>query len=128
MDNPFATPKGNQNASTYLPSANGLLLAGGIGIALYLLRACAVLIYGLLLVQVPIGGPDIDAGQMVWIPFFIADLPWSFWFFDGVQFPSNAIALATYTLIVGLPWIAYGFLLTRLVRWAYRRINQVYFT
>lgn len=120
MRNPFSPPRSSQaTAIPVSPSASQIAL--GVGSVLYLLRGAAVLVYGLWLMPVPIGGPNIDAGGMVWIPFLIADLPWSLWF-PVFSFPSNAIALGTYAVIVGLPWIAYGYLLARLVMWTSRKV------
>lgn len=120
MPNPYSPPRSSQAAANpFSPSESQIAL--GIGAVLYLLRGAAVLAYGLWLMPVPIGGPNIDAGGMVWIPFLIADLPWSLWF-PAFSFPSNAIALGTYTVIVGLPWIAYGYVLARLVMWIYRKL------
>lgn len=82
------------------------------------MRAVAVLLYGLWLNPVPIGGPDVDAGQMVWIPFILADLPWSL-SFDGFAFPSNGLALAFYAAGMGLPWILYGFCISKSIAWIY---------
>lgn len=75
-----------------------------------------VVMYGMAMGPGTIGGPNVDAGQMVWIPFFLADFPWSMEF-DRHTYSSGALALAIYALVVGLPWIAYGSLLSKLAAW-----------
>ncbi len=88
------------------------------GLVLYLLRM--VLVVGYALIGAPeIGGPNVDAGSMVWIPFFLADLPWSI-FFDTFDYQSNTAALIVYAGIVGLPWIVYGYAVIRLADWLAR--------
>lgn len=71
-----------------------------LGMAVYLLRACLVFGYGA--VSAPIGGPNVDESALEWMPFVMADFPWSF-LFDNFTYSSNAVALTAYALVVGLP-------------------------
>ncbi len=87
---------------------------------IYGFRLALVLVYGLLLNPVAIGGPHADSGMLVWLPFFLADLPWSVWF-DSFEYPSNFVALAVYAIVVGLPWILYGIVFSRFATWCMRR-------
>lgn len=81
-------------------------LAGlGCGLAIYILRAILVLTYQ----AADIGGPNLDAGQMAWMPFFLVDVPWSI-LFNAIAYSSNSLAIFVYATIVGLPWILYGML------------------
>ncbi|XZE37139.1 hypothetical protein SH501x_002741 [Pirellulaceae bacterium SH501] len=81
------------------------------GALLYAVRATLVFLYSL--TAVPIGGPGTDAAIMMWIPFFVVDIPWSL-LFESVSYSSNETALVVYALFVGIPWIIYGFVLQKL--------------
>ncbi len=76
-----------------------------LGLVLYCVRALLVLTYSLSVAD--IGGPQVDAGTLAWLPFFVVDLPWS-WLFAEVPYPSETVALSLYVIAVGLPWILYG--------------------
>ena len=83
------------------------------GVLLYCVHVVLVAIFSYRLG--PLAGPDVDAGQMAWIPFFVADFPWSV-IFNGITFPSNSLGVFVYAAVVGLPWIIYGIAISWLTR------------
>jgi hypothetical protein len=90
-----------------------------LGLVLYLLRAFCVAVYSL--VSVPIGGPGVDASVLQWIPFFIADLPWSMLFENNV-YSTNTRALTVYAFVFGIPWFAYGVIFQQGLAWMRSRV------
>ena len=125
MSNPFQSPTATEQANASIPQRKPLwriVPAVTTGVVLYGIRAILVFAYCMKWGADTIGGPHVDAGQMVWIPFFLADLPWSL-IFDQYSFPSGIAALCVYALIVGLPWIGYGILLAKIVGWIYAKLT-----
>ena len=122
-ENPFSSPNSSdsgsrkENASRYRLCS---FLGVTVGIALYLVRATAVLVYSQ--ITSDIGGPNVDSGQIAWIPFFAADIPWSL-VFDYMTYPSNKTAVAIYSFVVGLPWVFYGIAAIWLIRFVREKIN-----
>lgn len=91
-----------------------------LGLVLYVLRAFFVAVYSVF--SVPIGGPGADASVLQWIPFFIADLPWSMLFKNNV-YSTNTRALTVYALVVGIPWFAYGVIFQHGLVWMRSRVH-----
>lgn len=121
MPNPFESPAAQNETNALSPQREAGWPIGPAlttGIALYVTRAILVFAYGMIFGTDTIGGPRLDAGGMVWIPFFVADFPWSFEF-ERYAFVSGMVALWVYALVVGVPWITYGFVLASLIRWVF---------
>ena len=89
-----------------------------IAIALYSVRAFLILIWAIWC-RIPLGGPEQDASGMVWIPFLVADFPWSI-AFEHFTYPTNEIALVIYMFTIGLPWLLYGWVIQRIFAWLNR--------
>ncbi len=125
MPNPFQSPTATKQTNALITQGTSLWRiapAVTVGAALYGIRATLVFAHGMKWGPDTIGGPHVDAGQMVWIPFMLADLPWSL-IFDQYSFPTGTAALCVYALIVGMPWIGYGILLAKIVGWSYAKLT-----
>ena len=108
MINPFSSPRSDDSEiAREKPARLRLFTFQGlaVGLVLYFVRAMAVLSYSRNASD--IGGPQVDAGQMAWIPFFVVDVPWSL-MFDNLTYSSDRTAVGAYSFAVGLPWVLYG--------------------
>lgn len=93
-----------------------------VGTAFWLIRAVCIYAYAWH-VGIDLGGPNVDASAMVWIPFIVIDLPWSL-LLDAIRFQSNEATLFVYATMIGLPWIFYGALSAWIVSWWGRNVEN----
>ncbi|MEM6257566.1 MAG: hypothetical protein AAGI37_04560 [Planctomycetota bacterium] len=81
----------------------------------YIIHFVAVLLFAAS--NVPISGPNADAGSMVWIAWILIDFP------IGIiatsitsTFSSNTLGVLSIAIIGGIQWIIWGLCLTAIIR------------